>query len=97
MGDTVRTIEAPYPAVVSVTKEANEPRLPNLMQILAAGNKPLEMKDAGAIGFDNGSIDVGLETKSLAAVTMERKQQIFQGDDAVDQLATQIKSFLGRS
>jgi len=96
MGDTVRTVDAPYPAVVSVTKEANEPRLPNLMQILAAGNKPLEMKDAGAFGFDNGTLDVGLETKKLAAVTMERKQQIFEGDDAVDQLATEIKSFLGR-
>ena len=97
MGDTVRTIEAPYPAVVSVTKEANEPRLPNLMQILAAGNKPLEMQDASAIGFDNSGLDVGLETKSLAAVTMERKQQIFEGEDAVDQLASEIKSFLGRS
>jgi electron transfer flavoprotein beta subunit len=97
VGDTVRTIEAPYPAVVSVTKEANEPRLPNLMQILAAGNKPLEMQDAGAIGFDNGSLEVGLETKGLAAVTMERKQQIFEGDDAADQLAAEIKAILGRS
>jgi electron transfer flavoprotein beta subunit len=97
MGDTVRTVDAPYPAVVSVTKEANEPRLPNLMQILAAGNKPMETKDAGAIGFDNATLNVGMTLKGLAAVTMERKQKIFEGDDAVDQLAAEIKTFLGRS
>lgn len=94
-GSEIRNLEAATPVVVSVNKEINEPRLPNLMQILAAGNKPIETKDAAAIGFDNSSLNVGLTTKGLKAVSMERKKVVFEGDDAVDKLAGEIKSFLG--
>lgn len=35
------TVQAPFPVVISVTQEINEPRLPPVMQIMAAGRKPI--------------------------------------------------------
>lgn len=42
----VEHVEAPTPAVVTVTKADFEPRLPKLQAIMAAKRKPLEEKDA---------------------------------------------------
>jgi electron transfer flavoprotein beta subunit len=42
----VEVVEAPLPAVVSITKGSYEPRLPSLKGIMAAKKKPLEEKDA---------------------------------------------------
>ena len=41
MGDKAVTTGATYPVLITVTKEINEPRLPSLMQILGAANKPI--------------------------------------------------------
>jgi electron transfer flavoprotein beta subunit len=43
----VEVVEAPMPAVVTVTKGEHEPRYPSLKGIMAAKRKPLEEKDAG--------------------------------------------------
>jgi electron transfer flavoprotein beta subunit len=43
----VEHVEAPLPALVSVTKAEFDPRLPKLQAIMAAKKKPLEEKDAG--------------------------------------------------
>jgi electron transfer flavoprotein beta subunit len=42
----VEVVEAPLPAVVTITKGAFEPRYPSLKGIMAAKKKPLEEKDA---------------------------------------------------
>jgi electron transfer flavoprotein beta subunit len=42
----VEIVEAPLPAVVTITKGSYEPRLPSLKGIMAAKKKPLEEKDA---------------------------------------------------
>lgn len=47
----VEHVEAPIPAVVTVTKADFEPRLPKLQAIMAAKRKPLEEKEA-ALGPD---------------------------------------------
>ena len=40
--DSVETVEAPTPLVVSVVSEINEPRYPTLIQIMQASKKPIE-------------------------------------------------------
>jgi electron transfer flavoprotein beta subunit len=45
----VEVVEAPLPAVVSITKGDYEPRDPSLKGIMAAKKKPLEEKDAQAV------------------------------------------------
>jgi len=76
-GDKIVTTESKYPALVTVTKEINEPRLPSLMQILAAANKPINEWAYDSLKKDLSSY---VETIDLKGVKMERKNIIFEND-----------------
>jgi len=78
MGDTVVSTESTYPVVVTVTKEINEPRLPSLMQILAAANKPIhEYKPEDVV---KDALEPLVQTIELKGVSMERKNIIYKDD-----------------
>jgi len=90
MGDTVVTTESTYPALVTVTKEINEPRLPSLMQILAAANKPIN-----EVASDELSKETPLvETVELRGVKMERKNVIYKDD--VDESVKELVNNLAK-
>lgn len=75
-------VRAPLPAVVTVTKAINEPRIPTLLQILGAGKK----KTAEA------SVEAqprGVEAVSVKAIEMKRKAVMVK---EVPELATRIIS-----
>lgn len=76
-GDQMVTAEAKYPALVTVTKEINEPRLPSLMEILAAANKPIKEWGADSIKSDLKTL---VDTLELKGVSMERKNIIYKDD-----------------
>ena len=78
MGDKSVTTESTYPVLITVTKEINEPRLPSLMQILGAANKPINEWSAELL--ISGKIDPLIETVELKGVSMERKNIIYQND-----------------
>ena len=78
LGDKSVSMESPYPVVVTVTKEINEPRLPSLMEILAAANKPIHEWSLADIGGDN--LKPALSTVDITGVSMERKNVIYQDD-----------------
>src|SRR5204863_4877972 len=48
------TIEAPLPAVVSVSDAINEPRYPSLKGIMGAKKKPQEVLSLAELGVDSG-------------------------------------------
>ena len=77
MGDKSVTTESSYPVLITVTKEINEPRLPSLMQILGAANKPIN-------DWTSESLADGLNPKidavELNGVSMERKNIIYKDD-----------------
>lgn len=77
IGDTIISMESAYPVLLTVTKEINEPRLPSLMQILAAANKPIQ-------DWTLESLDVSVEPKinsiDLQGISMERKNIIYEDD-----------------
>ena len=77
MGDKAVTTEATYPALITVTKEINEPRLPSLMQILGAANKPINEWTADSL---SSGLKPLVETIDLKGVPMERKNIIYQND-----------------
>jgi len=77
MGDHAVTTESTYPVLITVTKEINEPRLPSLMQILGAANKPIQDWTADSL---NSGLDPMVNTVELKGVSMERKNEIFQND-----------------
>ncbi|HEY3174413.1 MAG TPA: electron transfer flavoprotein subunit beta/FixA family protein [Candidatus Polarisedimenticolia bacterium] len=48
-------VEAPLPCVVTAQKGLNEPRYASLKGIMAAKKKPIEEKDAAALGLDRNT------------------------------------------
>jgi electron transfer flavoprotein beta subunit len=77
LGDTVVTMEAPFPVLVSVTKEINEPRLPSLMEILASANKPIHEWSVDDLGV---TLEEKVIATDLQGISMDRKQEIFKDD-----------------
>ena len=77
MGDKAVTTESSYPVLITVTKEINEPRLPSLMQILAAANKPINEFKADSL---TDGLDPKVEVIDLKGVSMQRKNIIFKDD-----------------
>ena len=79
----VEVLEAPLPALVSVTDGINNPRFPNFQAIMAARGKPVETWSLADLGLD--AADVGhaaartrvLEVAELAA----REQEVRDADD----------------
>lgn len=63
---------ATMPVIVSVEQEMNEPRLPPLLQIMAAGRKPLKIEDTKL------SIEKNIEILNNKAPKSERKRKIYE-------------------
>lgn len=89
LGDKCVSIESSYPVLITVTKEINEPRLPSLMQILAAANKPI-------IEWTADSLIQGLkpvvETLDVKGISTQRKNIVYKEeiDKAVLQLVEDL-------
>ncbi len=62
---------AKFPVLITVTKEINEPRIPTLMQILGASKKKITETSPE-------KPDSGIETLSILAVEMKRKEMILK-------------------
>ncbi len=91
MGDKAVTTESSYPVLVTVTKEINEPRLPSLMQILAAANKPINEWSADSL---LSGVNPVVETVDLKGVSMERKNIVFKDD--IDESVKQLVDSLAK-
>ena len=92
--DGVATVEAPLPAVVSVTKAINEPRYPSLKGIMGAKKKPQEVKSLGDIGL--AASDVGEAAAKTKVVGVETPPARIAGVVVTDEGngAQQILDFL---
>jgi electron transfer flavoprotein beta subunit len=61
-------VEAPLPAVVSVTAGVVEPRYPSFKGIMAAKSKPVDQLTLGDLGIDPGSVGVAGAGQEIVAV-----------------------------
>lgn len=78
-------LEAPLPAVVTVTKGPHEPRYPSLKGIMAAKRKPLEEKEARAV-------ESRIEVRSLGSPPERPAGRIVgEGADAVPELVRLLR------
>jgi len=80
MDDMLETLEAPLPAVVTVVSEINEPRIPGLMQIMKAKNKPLQVWSLGDVGLEAPA--PVREMVSNLAEEQDRKHILLEGTAA---------------
>ncbi len=65
--DGFETVEAPLPAVATISNELGEPRYPKLQQIMQAARKQVTVWSAADLGLDDGQL--GAEARKL---TLER-------------------------
>lgn len=89
--DCTETVEVELPAVVSVTPDAAEPRIPGMKDILAAGKKPMEVSAA------DGPFDAKVEVVSCQAPEQaDRKLEIIDAseDGAIERFAAALKAAL---
>lgn len=91
--DELELVEVESPAVIGVTSELNEPRLPPLTAILKAASKPVQtwtMADLNLNDQEVGAAAAQIETISNLAPLQARKGLIFE--DAEEGIAAIIKA-----
>src|SRR4051794_4759569 len=86
------TVEAPLPAVVSVTDQAGEARYPSMKGILAAKKKPVETWSLGDLGVDAGQ--VGLSSSWTAVETTEERPPRSAGEIVTDEDGSGAKALV---
>lgn len=91
-GNTTETLSVTGPAVLSVTSDICQARIPSMKEILAAGKKPVEVRDSAEFTIEPSSVS----TRSvLAPPRTERLQQIFPAtEDGIQQFAQQLRKQL---
>jgi len=93
--DVDEVVEVGLPAVVSVVREINEPRIPSLMNIMKAKRKPTVEWDAAALGLSADEIKdaSSIEILKVEAPQVERKRVIIEAEtaeEAAEKLAEAI-------
>jgi electron transfer flavoprotein beta subunit len=83
------TWETSLPAVVSAQKGLNEPRYASLKGIMAAKKKPLDVKDAAALGLDAAALAPKVKIVALSLPPDRPPVKMIEGD-----AATQAKELL---
>ncbi len=96
-GDRVEKVQTALPAVVTIGMEANEPRLPTVLQVMGAGSKPIVIQSADDVG-ESVAIDppAAIRTRSILAPPEDRKQILVAGDGP-GEMARELVKLLGRS
>ncbi len=89
--DPSEKFEATLPVMCTMNDEINHPRLPALMQILQAGKKPIHNKTTDDLGLSADDLAVRMQMVSNKAPKQDRKNVVFQGEDAVTELVAALK------
>jgi electron transfer flavoprotein beta subunit len=94
--DGYDVVELNLPAVVSVIKEINEPRLPSLKGKMAAKRKPITRWSADDLGLDGAGIGPNSKTISVgvAPPPARPKGEIIEGEtpeEIADKLFTKLR------
>ena len=83
--DGIETVEAPLPALVTVSNELGEPRYPQLRQIMAAARKEVSVWSAADLGpgrLEGGRRRLALNVERLYVPVRESQVRVRRGRDA---------------
>jgi len=78
--DAVETVKAKLPALLSVTREINQPRIPSLMMIMKASKKEIVPWSLSDLGIANEKISPRIEVLEALAPKMDRKRVKITGE-----------------
>jgi electron transfer flavoprotein beta subunit len=76
-------VEGSTPAVISVVEKINDPRYPSFKGIMAAKNKPIEVKSLADLGLDAG--EVGLDAAWTSVESFENAPPREAGQSVKDE------------
>ena len=91
------TVQAGLPALVSVTKQINEPRYPSMKGIMASKKKPLDtfsLADLGISADQVGSADAHERVVGTEKVSTQRKGELYMGNEGA---AERVVAFLAEN
>ncbi|HVP22883.1 MAG TPA: electron transfer flavoprotein subunit beta/FixA family protein [Conexivisphaerales archaeon] len=89
----VEVVEAKLPAFVTVTGEINDPRIPTLLQIMAAMKKPVSTFTLADLGIDPRDLGAGgYRLIEYSAKSRERRRAMLEGTvpEAVSKLVDSL-------
>ncbi len=92
--DGYEVVEAPLPALVTVSNELGQPRYPTLRGIMAATRKLPTTWTAGDLGMDPSQLEARMSLLDLFVPERNQQCEIIEGEDAVDagrQLALKLR------
>ncbi|MHB8566294.1 MAG: electron transfer flavoprotein subunit beta/FixA family protein [Nitrososphaerales archaeon] len=78
----ILTVECEFPALVTVSREINQPRFPTLIQIMSAGKKEILEWNAQVLGLDSGLVGGSGSQVTVFALNVPksaRKKVILEG------------------
>jgi electron transfer flavoprotein beta subunit len=73
--DEIEVLDVPLPAVLSVTTDINQPRLPSMKEILKASKKPVTEMSLADVGMDN-ALQNEMEAVSTHAPKQVQRRQV---------------------
>jgi electron transfer flavoprotein alpha/beta subunit len=65
--DEIEVLDVPLPAVLSVTTDINQPRLPSMKEILKASKKPVTEMTLADLGLENLQTEMKLSARTPRA------------------------------
>jgi electron transfer flavoprotein beta subunit len=79
--DVIETVRAKMPALITVTREINQPRIPSLMMIMKASKKEVITWTTLDLGLDKDKIAPKIELVKVLAPKTERKKIKITGEN----------------
>ena len=92
--DGYEVIEAPLPALITVSNELGEPRYPTLRGIMMAGRKRPTVLSASDLGLDESALAPSLTLEDLYVPVSDQQCEFIEGEDEADagrQLALKLR------
>jgi electron transfer flavoprotein beta subunit len=97
LDDRYETVEVTLPALVTVTKEINDPRIPSLMAIMKASKKEIVFWKLGDIGLsaeDVGENGSGIKVVDITVPQVGRKKIRIEGETAAEVAEKLVKELI---
>lgn len=82
--DGYEVVEAPLPALVTVTNELGEPRYPTLRGIMQASRKQPTNWSPADVGLDAGALEPKLTLSELYIPVSDNQVEVIEGEDDAD-------------
>ncbi len=90
--NSVQTVTAKMPVVITVLPEINKPRIPGLKQVLGAAKKKVTEITIAELGLEKAQIQPQNKVVSLQGFVMKRKNMIYKNESTAAMVASLVEN-----